>query len=215
MHDPGSKGSPPTSPFEAYPDGPVPEYQSWPMIFGGISLAIGVFGLCMQGMMGVSVFANEWMMGNMGMRTSPPPEVMKWSAGIQAAIMVPLGIVLIAGASMMLVRRPLGAKLVLWWAVARLIMVVVGLVLGVYTIKPQAEWSVTLVAEMRDSLRANGMKEEQLPPLIDQAKAESDGVRNIAIFSLAFAVWPAAMILLLTREKAKRDIASWSVGPTA
>jgi len=188
----------------------VPEYQSWPLIFGGISLAIGVFGMCMQGLMGVSMFANEWMMGRMGMRTTPPPEIMKWSAGIQAAIMVPLGILLVAGAAMLLMRRPLGAKLVLWWAVARLVMVFAGLVLGIATIKPQAEWSVTLVAEMRDSLRGQGMKEDQLPPLIDQAEAESDGVRNIAIFSIAFAVWPAAMILLLTREKARRDIASWT-----
>jgi len=215
MTESSPTSAPPTSPFEAYPDGPVPEYQSWPLIFGGISLAIGVFGLCMQGMMGVSVFANEWMMGKMGMQTSPPPEILKWSAGAQALVMVPLGIMLIAGATMLLLRKPLGARLVLWWAVARLFMVVVGLGVGVLTIKPQAEWSVTLVAEMRDSLRKQGMKEEQLPPLIDQAKAESDGIRNIAIFSLAFAVWPAAMILLLTREKAKRDIASWAAPASA
>jgi len=213
MSESDKASTPPASPFEAYPesypdDGPR-AHQSWPLVFGGISLAIGVFGLCLQGLMGVSVFANDWMMSNMGIETTPPPPIMRWSAGLQAAILVPLGFVLIAGAAMLLVRRPLGAKLVLAWAAARLVMVLVGLGVGVATIKPQAAWSVTLIAEMRDGLRKQGRKEEQLPPLIDQEKAESDGIRNIAIFSLAFAVWPAAMILLLTRAKAKADIESW------
>lgn len=208
-HDAGQPQVPPTSPFEAYPDDGARANQSWPLVFGGISLAIGVFGMCLQGLMGASVFANGWMMSNMGMQTTPPPAVIVWSAGAQALILVPLGVLLVAGATMLLLRRPLGARLVLAWAVARLVMVVVGLAVGVLTIKPQAEWAVTLVAEMRDGFRKQGMKEEQLPPLIDQAKAESDGVRNIAIASIAFSVWPAAMILLLTRPKAKADIEAW------
>lgn len=205
---------PPTSPFEAYPEDGSGR-QSWRLIFGGISLAIGVFGLCTQGLMGVAVFANEWMMSRMGMETTPPPDILKWSAAAQAAVLVPLGIVLIAGSAMLLLRRPLGARLVLGWAVARLVMVVVGLVVAVVTIKPQAQWAVGIVADMRDSFRAKGVKEEQLPPLIDQAKAESDGIRNIAIASIAFSIWPAAMILVLTRPEVRADIESWQPAASA
>jgi hypothetical protein len=196
-------------PFAAYPDEGGRRRSNWPLIFGGISLVVGVFGLCMQSLMLFSVFFNSVMMGAMGMETTPPPEVVKWAAGVQSIIMLPLGIVLIAGSAMLMLRKPLGAKLVRIWAVGRLAMVVIGLVVGIAIMRPQAQWSVTLTAEMRDELRKKGMKEEQLPPLLDEEKAMSDGIRNVAIFSIAFAIWPFAMAWVLSRPNSKADIESW------
>jgi hypothetical protein len=35
-------------------------------------------------------------------------------------------------------------------------------------------------------------------------------MRNIAIFSVAFSVWPFAMAWVLTRPRTKADVAAWS-----
>ena len=204
--------SPPTSPFEAYPDDRAARTGRWPFIFGGLCLVYGVLGMCVQSMFLVGVFANEWTMGLAGFTVTPPPEAIKWAGGLQAVVLVLSGILLIVGAAMMLLRKPLGVTLVKAWAVSRLVMVVVGVVLAIVTLKPQAEWAVTMTGEMREQLRARGVQESQLPPLVDQAKAESDGVRNLAIMSLGFAVWPFVMALVLSRAQVKNDVAMWKSG---
>ncbi len=205
---------PPTAqpdPFAAYPDEGAARRPAWPLIFGGLSLVIGVFGMCLQSLMLFSMFFNSMMMGMAGMETTPPPAILKWAGGAQSAIMLPLGILLIVGAAMLLLRKPLGAKLIRIWVVARLAMVVVGLVVGIAVMRPHAQWSVTLTAELRDEFRKKEMKEEQLPPLLDEEKAMGDGIRKVAIFSVAFAVWPFVMAWVLSRPRSKADIEAWSL----
>jgi hypothetical protein len=202
----------PNDPFTPYVDDRAERISRWRIVFGSISLVVAVFGFCTQGALLSSLFANAWMMKRMGIDAPPPPDILVWTGGVQAIILVLLGILLTAGSAMLLARKPLGAKFVLAWAVSRLVMVFVGAAVAVVTIKPQAEWAVELTASMRESFRAQGFKEEQLPPLIDQAKAESDGIRNIAIFSVAFATWPFVMAIVLTRPKVKEDIARWGRG---
>jgi len=205
-----TQATPPTDPFAPYPDEGSGPPSSWPLIYGGISLVVAVFGMCMQAFAVAGIFANSAMMGLAGMETTPPPAIIVWTGGAQSIVLCLLGIMLAVGATLLILRKPLGARLVLGWAVARLVMVVVGIILAVVTIKPQSEWAVTLTSEIRDSLRSKGMKEEQLPPLIDEERAQSDAMRNIAIFSAAFSVWPFAMAWVLTRPRTKADVAAWS-----
>lgn len=209
MDESANAPTPPTSPFEAYPDDRAARTARWPYIYGGICLVYGVLGMCVQSMFLVGVFANEWTMGMAGFTVTPPPPAVKWAGGVQAVLLVLFGILLIAGAAMLLLRKPMGVALVKVWAVSRLVMVVVGVVLAIVTLKPQAEWAVTMTGEIREQLRGRGLPENQLPPLIDQAKAESDGVRNLALVSLGFAVWPFVMAIVLTRPQVKSDVASW------
>jgi hypothetical protein len=205
-----STATPPTDPFTPYPDAGDTRYQSWPFIFGALSLVVAVFGMCMQAFAIAGIFANSAMMGLAGIEASPPPDIVVWTGGVQSIILCLLGILLGVGATMLLLRKPLGAKLVLAWAVARLVMVVVGIGLAVLTIKPQSEWAVTLTSEIRESMRSKGVKEDQLPPLVDEKKAQADAMRNIAIFSIAFSVWPFVMAWVLTRPRSKADVASWA-----
>lgn len=207
--DDTNPSSPPTSPYEAYPDERSAQTVRWPYVFGGICLAYGVLGMCVQSMFLVGVFANEWTMSMAGFKISPPPDAVRWAGGVQAIVLVLMGIMLIAGATMLLLRKPMGVTLVKAWAVSRLVMVVIGVVLAVATLKPQSEWAVTMTGEMREQRRARGVAEAQLPPIIDQEKAEKDGLRNLAIVSLGFAVWPFVMAIAMTRPRVKGDVAAW------
>ena len=180
----------------------------WRVVFPIISLAIGVFGMCFQGLFALQIVFWDAIMSSAGMVLTPPPDIIKTVTTAQIALTIPLGIVLVAGSAMLLLRKPLGAKLVMFWAVARLFLVVAGLVTAVITIKPQVEWGVTLAAEMRDEMRKKGVKEDDLPPLPDEAKAQSDGIRNMAIVSMA-TTWPFVMAIVLTRRHVREEVASW------
>jgi hypothetical protein len=179
------------------------------VVFPVISLAIGVFGMCFQALFALQIVFWDAIMSSAGMVLTPPPDIIKTVTTAQIALTIPLGIVLVAGSAMLLLRKPLGAKLVMFWAVARLFLVVAGLVTAVITIKPQVEWGVTLAAEMRDEMRKKGVKEDDLPPLPDEAKAQSDGIRNMAIVSIATATWPFVMAIVLTRRHVREEVASW------
>jgi hypothetical protein len=206
-----STATPPTDPFTPYPDAGDTRYQSWPFIFGALSLVVAVFGMCMQALLAVFIFFFSLVIPYLaGIEASPPPDIVVWVGVVQSIIPCLLGILLGVGATMLLLRKPLGAKLVLAWAVARLVMVVVGIGLAVLTIKPQSEWAVTLASEIRESMRSKGLKEDQLPPLVDEKKAQADGMRKIAILSVAFSVWPFVMAWVLTRPRSKADVASWA-----
>lgn len=212
MEDPKPPPSPPTSPFEAYPDDRAARVSRWPFMFGAISLVLGVFGFCFQGIGALFTVSPGVFMKMAGMELSAPPDSMRTTVMVQAVILCSLGVLLIAGSVLLMRRNPLGAKLVLVWAVARLAMVVAGLVAGVLLIKPQAAYAVTLTAEIRESLRKQGIKEGQLPPLVSQEDAESSQVRNLAIASIGFAIWPFVMAIVLSGPRARADVAEWSRG---
>ncbi len=213
-HDPSVAPPPPAAdPFAAYPDDLAARRSRWPVVFGAISLVIAVCGFCVQGFGALGAVFNQQMMAMAGLEVSPPPRIVQVVGGVQAAILATLGIVLVIGSVQLMRRRPAGARLVLAWAVARLVMVVVGLGLAVLTLKPQVEWQVTMTGEIRESLRAKGMKEEQLPPLQDAAAIERQSIWMLAGASGAFAIWPFTMALVLTGRRSRAEIAQWSLPP--
>lgn len=210
--DPSVAPPPPPAadPFAAYPDDLAARRSRWPVVFGAISLVIAVCGFCMQGVGAVGAVFNQQMMAMAGLEVSPPPRIVQVVGGAQASVLAILGIILVVGSVQLMRRRPAGARLVLAWAVARLVMVVVGLGLAVLTLKPQVEWQVAMTGEIRESLRAKGMKEEQLPPLQDTAAVERQSILMLAIASGAFAIWPFTMALVLTGRRSRAEIAQWS-----
>jgi hypothetical protein len=206
---------PPTSPFEAYPDDRAARQQRWPVVFGILSLVVGVFGFCMQGAGLVYVGFNQSIMKTAGMEVSPPPEVVRNLGLAQAGILAALGIVLVVGSSMLLLRKPLGALLVKIWAISRLVMVVAGLIAGVMTLKQNVEWQITMTAEIRESLRKNPqIKESQLPPIPEREEAERKALWGIVLASVGFSIWPFVMAIVLTRANVRADVEAWKT-PTA
>ena len=210
MSDSALPPIPPTSPFEAYPDDRAARQARWPFVFGGVSLALGVFGFCMQGLGAAFAGFTDSLMKMGGMEVSPPPDVVRVVGITQAVILCALGIVLIAGSALLMNRNPLGATLVRVWVVLRLLMVVAGLVAGIVTIKPNVEWQITMTAEMRESLRKQpGFNEKNLPPIPERADAEQKALWSLLGASVAFSVWPFVMAIVMTRPNVRADIDAW------
>ena len=216
MSDSALPPIPPTSPFEAYPDDRAARQARWPIVFGSVSLAVGVFGFCMQGAGAAFTGFSQSFMKMGGMEVSPPPEVVRILGITQAIVLCALGIVLIAGSALLLSRKPLGATLVRVWVVLRLLMVVAGLIAGVLTIKPNVEWQITMTAEIRESLRKNpNVKEKDLPPIPERDAAEKKALWSILGVSLAFSAWPFAMAFVLSRPNVRADIEAWKAARAA
>ena len=211
MEEPNTEqpASAPT-PFEPYADDRAARRSSWPMIFGVISLVVGVLGTCVQGFGAAMSIASDKLMKMGGMDITPAPKSVQYIGGAQSVILVLLGIVLIVGSTLLILRRPLGATLVRFWAFARLVMVVLGLGAAVLTLKDQVAWQVTMNGEIRESLRKNGVKEEQLPPIQDSDAIGRQALWGVAGASVAFAVWPFVMAIVLTNRRNREDIASWA-----
>jgi hypothetical protein len=182
----------------------------WAVVFGILSLAIGVFGMCFQTVGAVGSVAMHKLLGFAGMEISPAPSIIAWTGGIQAVINALLGIVLIVGAWNLLMRKPIGVKLVRTWVIARLVMVVIGFAAAMLTMKANIEWQVVMTGEIRESVRKMGtVKEADLPPLINEAEAQQKTVWAIGGATIAFAIWPLVMGYVLSRPRVKRDLDAW------
>jgi riboflavin transporter FmnP len=73
-----------------------------------------------------------------GFKLPEPPPVLAWAAVGQFVVLAVLGVVLLVGATMLLRRNPSGRKLVLGWAVARLVMALIVIGIGLATAIPLA-----------------------------------------------------------------------------
>ncbi len=197
-------------PYAPYPEAANEPPMRWHIVFGAISLVVGIFGMCIQTLGTVGSFAMDKLLGLAGMDVSPPPAIIAWTGGIQAGINTLLGVLLIVGAWNLLMRRPRGVKLVRMWVIARLTTVVIGFGLGILTLKPNIEWQVVLTGEMRESLRKmKTITEDQLPPLINQEQAQTKALWAIGGATAAFAIWPIVMGFVLSRPRVKNDLAKW------
>ena len=181
----------------------------WPIVFGSVSLMVGVFGMCMQAAVAAGTFASGAFSTMIDLEVPPPPATLQLTIAVMSTALVLLGILLIVGAAMLLLRRPLGARLVMIWVVLRLILVVAGLGTGIAFLKPQVDWSLEIASSIREQLRARGVAEDRLPPLVDREASERQAVRSIAMTAVAFSLWPFAMAIVLTRRHVRDDVASW------
>ena len=209
----GSDGAPSSiqsDPFQPYDDDRRARQSRWRIVFGSLSLVVGVMGFCMQGMgTGMVVFGGQ-LSKSAGFDLPPPPAIVAGVTIAQFAVLVILGIALIAGATMLLRRNPAGRSMVLGWVVARLIMVVVGLALAVVTLKPTVDWQTEIVVTMREQMRRSpNVKPEQLPPIPEREAAEAQAIRGLAVASILFATWPFVMAIVLTRPFVRQEIESW------
>lgn len=211
-HDPSfaQSPSPAADPFAAYPDDRAARQSRWPMIFGVLSAVYGLFGMCLQGFGAVGSLFSGQMMQLSGMELPPMPDAVKWAGFAQALVLFLLGVLLLVGSLLLTQRKALGAKLVGIWAAARLVMVVVGLGIGVVTLAPNIDWQIEANAVMREQMQARSdIPAAAVPPILDRDAAETSAIRMLVVFTLAFSLWPIAMLFVLTRGHVRADIESW------
>ncbi|MFZ9880261.1 MAG: hypothetical protein ACO3QC_02530 [Phycisphaerales bacterium] len=205
-----SAAAPMQDPYAPYPDDRAERRRTWPLVFGMVSLVVGIFGTIMQGFGLVLMLKPGLLMSLAGLDgISPAPREIMIAGSVQAGLLVVLGVILTAGAVMLVLRKPLGATLIRIWAVARLVMVLAGLVLGVQLLQPQVSWQVDMNGEIREALRKRGAAESDMPPIATREEVERQAVRGLVMASFAFASWPFAMAFVLSRKFVKDDIEAW------
>ena len=199
-----------SSPYAPYPDDRSERQSRWRIVFGSLSLVVGVMGFCMQGIGAAMVVFGDRASAASGFTVPSAPPTVLWLTVVQFGLLTVLGVMLIVGAAMLLRRDPRGRALILSWVVARLLMVVLGLGAAVLTLKPQVEWQIEIVASVREQMRKDpAIREDQLPPIPDRAEAETQALRGIGIASIFFATWPFVMAIVLTRPFVKAEVDSW------
>ncbi len=203
----------PTDPYVTVnPYGAVETAHSrWPIVIGALCLAYGAIGMCVQG--ATLLFANfgGQIMKAQGVDLEMPRE-MALAATVQGAILVPIGFILAIGGVFLLMRRKLGAKLVLIWAAARVLLAVIGLVWGMMTVDASVNYSRGILESMARSSNPDMAKAMQGElAKFDPATARSDGIRNLVLATLGFAIFPCVVGFLLTSKKRNAEIASWGL----
>ncbi|MBI1304159.1 MAG: hypothetical protein GC172_10285 [Phycisphaera sp.] len=213
----GQMQSAPADPYAAYPDDRAARQSRWPVIFGVLSAVYGLFGMCLQGFGAIGSLFSEQLVSMSGFEMPPMPAAMKWAGFAQASVLFVLGVLLIIGSLMLTQRKALGARLVGAWAVARLVMVVVGLGLGLATLRPNVDYQIESAVLMREQMQARpDIPANAIPPIPDREDAEASAIRMLVVFTLVFSVWPIAMLFVLTRGHVRADVESWkSSAPVA
>lgn len=182
----------------------------WRIVFCSLSLVVAVMGILMQGIGAAMVLFGHRFWSASGFTIPAPPPVVAWAAAGQFVVLAALGVVLLVGATMLLRRNPTGYKLVMGWAVARLVMAMIGIGIGLMTIKPQAEWQTEIIVSVREGMRAQpGVNESQLPPIPERGQAEAAAVRSLGVATLFFVTWPFVMAIVLTRPFVREEIGAW------
>ncbi|MEY3141651.1 MAG: hypothetical protein RLY21_144 [Planctomycetota bacterium] len=182
----------------------------WRMVFCSLSLFVAVMGVLMQGMGAAMVLFGHRIWATSGIALPEPPSILAWAAIVQFVVLSLLGVLLLTGATMLIRRNPTGRTLVLGWAVARLVMAMIGIGIGLMTIKPQVEWQTEIIVAVRESMRAQpGVNEGSLPPLPERGQAEATALRSLGVATLFFVSWPFVMAIVLTRPFVKEEIEEW------
>jgi len=180
--------------------------SSWPKTIGVITLIYAIGGLvCQVGLVG-STLANEWLMSLANMDVTVPATV-KLTAASFGVVLLGLGILLLVGGVQLLRRRPSSIKLLKTWVVLRLVVLVVGVVVGFLTMPMQVNFQLELQAARNDALREAGQTDQVRDLTPEQIRRQITLQSFVA--SAAFAIYPLFLGFYLSRRKVSAEVEQW------
>ncbi len=200
--------APPGSPVASGQTAPLESGTRWHLIVGVIGLVYGILGL------GLNLLGGLWMafmpqfMGMMGFKDLPAMP----SVGIVLAQMVvtaALGVVLIVGSVKLLRRRIDCLGWLQVWAFGRLILAVVGLVLGLLMLPSQLAYSKALDQAIRDQMEARSPGASKNMPAFDEERQAATTRYGILATNLIVVAFPIFVAFLTTSRKKREEVASW------
>lgn len=180
----------------------------WHIVVGVLGLVYGAAGVLLHlGSIVMSFFSKQFFK-MAGLGEIETPRLMVITALIQSSILLVLGCFLIVGSAMILARRPLGASLLRFWAGARIAMVVVGIGLGILTLKPQLEFQTRIFEAQKELVRDRGGDPNKIPTP-DPKSQEMQARIMMGVFSVVLVAFPLFVGILLTNRRKKADIEAW------
>ena len=196
-----------TPPFE-----PVitnqPEPTRWHLIVGVIGLVYAILGTCAYSFFGLGIALNNWVVSLMGIKNPPAMPNAVYAAFTSVAGLA-LGILLIVGSVKLIRRQASCAKVLMTWVIARLLLVVIGLVGGFMTLQAQVDYGQQwdeAVRTMIEERQAGASK--QMPPFNRERQELMARWSTIGI-SVIVTAFPLFMGILLTNPRKKEEIESW------
>lgn len=180
----------------------------WHVLVGALGLVYAVGGVLMHLAFLGSVVFWRTMMSMAGLGDVEMPRVLMLSGIAQSAALLVLGVVLGIGSALVLARRPRGASIMRFWAGARLVMILVGLVVGVLLTRPQIDFQLGLAERQRDLVLERG-GDPALVPVPERAQLERQVRWTTGGMALLLAAFPIFVGVLLTSRRKRDEIDAW------
>ncbi len=186
-----------------------PEATRWHLIVGVLGLVYGILGFGLYVIGAIWMAAGPKLMAAFGFKDIPPMPNAAIVIG-QMVVTMGVGLALIFGCIALLRRNPRCVALLQFWVVARLLLVVIGLIVGFLTLPTQLKYSKDVDAAVRAALedRQPGSS-KNMPPFDEerQAKMSRYGMLFTSVVVVAF---PLFIGILMTSKKKRAEIESWS-----
>ncbi len=182
------------------------EETKWPKVIGVISLIYAILGLGCNAL-GGAWYAVAPMLPEMWRGGADIPGILRLSLGVQILAAVCLGVLMLIGAVNLLRRRRAGPRLLKRWAILRMLLILIAVVLLVLTAPAQVDMQRSMQEFSNDMLRDAGRT--------DMIKESTDEEfwRLLMIQGgfgvLATAIYPVFLGLWLSRTKITADVERW------
>ena len=173
----------------------------WPKRLGVISLIYALGGILCQVGQGISNFFVEWLIGLSGAQIDVEiPMTLKLIQLSLVVLGLGVGVLLLVGAISLLRRRRSGVSLLKAWAVLRLVLVLVGLVVAILTMPSQVEVQRS-IAEQRQTAGIREVSDEKIRQSLILSSVIKAGV--LAVYPLFLGFW-------VSRRKVGDEVSQWA-----
>ena len=178
----------------------------WPKVIGVISLIYAILGLGCNAL-GGAWYAFAPMMPEMWRGGADVPGILRLTLGAQVLAAVCLGVLMLIGAVNLLRRRRAGPRLLKRWAILRMLLILIAVVLLVLTAPAQVDLLRSVQEYSNDMLRDAGRAD------MIQESTDDELWRRVMLQGgggvLVTAIYPVFLGLWLSRTKITADVERW------
>jgi hypothetical protein len=179
---------------------------AWPRAIGIISVIYAGLGLLCGIGGAIGSFFSQTLM-RMGGFDVEMPAAIKYQAAISAVVMLPVGLLLLMGGIRLLQRRRSAIPLLKTWAVVRLCLIVVGVLVAIAMMPTSIEFSRAMQEAGNDRLRESGRSD--LVQEFDEEAIRRRTMLSTGITTAVIAVYPVFIGFFDSRSKIAEEVATW------
>ncbi len=197
---------------DLHPTGEFVPESRWPLVLGTISILYASFGILFMLVTLVGVFLGPWLQASLaGMKPVPVPPLLLVGQATLALSGLVLGIILLMGGILTIRRRRRGPKLVSFWVVARLALLLVGVAFAFLTLDLNLKYQERVQDAVVELMRNNDVPEDQI-----EASIPGRGMtrQSMITWTLAFggilAIYPVIAGLMLSGRGVREELQDWS-----
>lgn len=198
----------PVPPIRQTPVDLPPEPSTWPTVIGVISIIYAVLaGGCML-FASTAVLWTPPVFGSFMDVQVTVPSGLVWLSLISAGVLLALAVFLLVAAIRLCKRRPSGVRLMKMWAVVRLIVLVIQIIVGIFTM----DMAVDFNEQMQEVQMANIPADANFTPPT-RAQLHRQQVITYAVGWSLTCIYPLFLGFFLARRRITDEVQTWSETP--